>query len=65
MVAIGAMLAHRLDYISSTKAEMSHGLVEFRTPLRRVVRGFALVDAGAALYHHYFLRDDTLQRMLP
>jgi cytochrome b561 len=23
------------------------------------------LHAAAALYHHYFLRDDTLRRMLP
>ena len=31
------------------------------------ILGYGIIGlhAGAALYHHYFLRDDTLQRLLP
>lgn len=30
-----------------------------------IIMGLATVHASAALVHHYFLRDDVLQRMLP
>lgn len=51
LVAPDESLAHLVEEIHETFGTIGYGLLA--------------VHAAAALYHHFFLRDDTLRRMLP
>lgn len=45
--------------------DLHEGLEEVHEALFAVLLVVALVHAAAALYHHFWMKDDTLRRMLP
>ena len=45
--------------------ELAHLVEEIHETFGTIGYGLLAVHAAAALYHHYFLRDDTLRRMAP
>lgn len=51
LLAVNQALAHDIKEIHETIAVLGYYLIA--------------LHAGAALFHHYFMRDDTLLRMLP
>ena len=45
--------------------DLHEGLEELHEALFTVMAIIALVHAAAAVYHHFWMKDDTLRRMLP
>jgi cytochrome b561 len=49
----------------SPDRDLLEGLEELHEVLFTILAIVALVHAAAAIYHHFWLKDDTLRRMLP
>jgi cytochrome b561 len=51
--------------IAAKGAEWGHTSGDIHDTLVYVLLAFIVLHIGAALYHHFYLRDRVLQRMLP
>ena len=54
-----------LPAIAPTGARWAHDAGDIHVFLVNVLLGLVILHAGAALYHHFVLRDKVLKRMLP
>ncbi|SAK94018.1 cytochrome b [Caballeronia ptereochthonis] len=51
--------------LSPTGSALGHALGDWHRNLAWVLLALAVMHIGAALFHHFILRDGTLKRMLP
>jgi cytochrome b561 len=54
-----------LPVVIAHNEPLGHAAFAVHQATALILYGLLLVHAGAALYHHYFMKDDVLRRMLP